>query len=169
MALQMHTNDRIPLFLAHVGERPIAQNPRIVDENIELAEIFNGARDHVPSLRPVGHIVAACQRVLSECTDLVDNMVGRGRIPASPVEIAAHVVDQDPGAMPRQGDGMGAAKPAACTRHDRDPALEIRRPRVSFRVCLDAGSYRVGRGNVFLGHPDEPPLTPAARYFRYPG
>ena len=57
MTFQVHSNDIVPLGLAHIEHNPVAYEAGIAHQDVELAELFDGLVDHVLSGFPIGDVV----------------------------------------------------------------------------------------------------------------
>src|SRR3546814_10767871 len=56
-ALQVHLDDRVPLGLAHVREHAVAQDPGVVDEDVETTEGVDRGADEALGTVPVADVV----------------------------------------------------------------------------------------------------------------
>src|SRR5207244_11105437 len=108
-ALQVHGDDRVELLLAHVDDRPVADDPGVVHEDVAASPGVEGGLDDVARRREVGDGVVARHRLAAERGDLLAHASRRVRVRAAPAEVTADVVDDDPRALARQGEGDAAA------------------------------------------------------------
>jgi len=76
-ALEMDTDDRIPIVLGHFVEDGITQNAGIVDHNVEAAKGIHGLVDHSLSGLEIGNATEICGRRASGTFDLLNNLVRR--------------------------------------------------------------------------------------------
>src|SRR5579862_6964344 len=75
-ALQMHRDDRIPVFLVHVEDHPVAQDAGIVDHDVELAEVIGGAFDDALGGFEIGHALEVGDRFAAGGADFLDHVFG---------------------------------------------------------------------------------------------
>ena len=103
MALEVHTDDVVPIGFGQVEDHLVAQDACIVDEDVEGSEVLDSLFDDAPAERPVGD-VAGDGECLSTCgLDLVDHVVGR----------CTHVVDDDGCTGSRESECFGATQAGA--------------------------------------------------------
>ncbi len=69
----MHGDDGVELFLAGVGEHAVADDARVVDQNVETTEGVDRGLDQTGGLLPVGDVGTAGDGFTSGGGDLVDN------------------------------------------------------------------------------------------------
>ena len=124
MALQVDGDDRIPLFLGHVHEHAVAQDARVVDEDVELAECLDRGVDHSLATLPARDVVAVRDRLAAHLLDLVHDLLGRRLVATGAVGVAPEVVDDDLGAFRGKEQRMLPADAAPGTRDDRNAPLE---------------------------------------------
>ena len=125
MTLEMHANDRIPLVLAHIGERPIAQDAGVVDENVEAPKLLQGEGHEICRLVPIRHVMAADGSSATESFDLANHLLCRRRVLSFPLKVAALVIDNDHSAVAGQSERVRPAKPPPRSRHDGNPTFKI--------------------------------------------
>ena len=77
VALEVDSDDGVELFLAGVGEHPVADDAGIVDQDVEPAERVDRGLDQPLGLGPVGDVGAAGDGFASGGGDLIDNTLGR--------------------------------------------------------------------------------------------
>jgi hypothetical protein len=106
VALQMHPDDRVPFRFAHIGERPVAQDAGIIDQNIEPPECVEGTVDECCGLRPVRHVVPVHHGLAACGRDLRRHLAGRGLVAAFALEVAAEVVHHQFRPVPGERQGM---------------------------------------------------------------
>ena len=117
-------DDIVPLGLAHVDEHPVAEDPGVVDEDVQVAEGVDGRVDQLLGPLPVGDVVAVRHRLATPGRDLGDDFVGRAVVRAGAVVGAATVVDDDLGSFGGEQKGVLATDAAPGSRDDRDASLE---------------------------------------------
>ena len=125
MALEVHGGDGVELLFAGVGEHPVADDARVVHQNVEAAERVDCGLDETLGLRPVRDVGSTGDGFATGGGDLVDHALGctaaaRGR----PVEADADVVDDDARALGGEGQRVCAPDSAARSRDDDHPAVE---------------------------------------------
>ena len=73
MSLEVHGDDGVEFLFAGVGEHPVADDARVVDQDVEPAEGVDGGLDQAFGLRPVGDVGAAGDGFATGGGDLVDD------------------------------------------------------------------------------------------------
>ncbi len=81
VALQVDAQHRVPLVLLHVHEHAVAQDARVVDEDVQPAEAIDGLLDHAPGAAEVRDVLAVRDRLAAERLDLADDVVRRALDP----------------------------------------------------------------------------------------
>src|SRR5262249_13097543 len=76
-AAQVHADDVVPFVRAHVHEHPVAQDARVVDEHVQITEVFDGGLDQSTGAVEAGAVVAVGDRLAAVRTDPVDDLSGR--------------------------------------------------------------------------------------------
>ena len=71
--LEVYGDDGVELLLAGVGEHPVADDARVVDQDVESAERVDRGLDQACGLRPVGDVRAAGDGFAAGSGDLVDD------------------------------------------------------------------------------------------------
>jgi hypothetical protein len=113
--------DEVPVGLAHLLERDVAEDAGVVDEDVDLAEGVDGGLDD--GVAVLDRVVVG-DRGAAGGLDLVDDLVGgRARL-ALAGEAAAEIVDDDLGAARREEQRVGAPQSATGAGDDRDLAIE---------------------------------------------
>jgi hypothetical protein len=77
MTLEMDTDDRVPLLLAGVDQHPVADEARVVDEDVQPSEGVDGLLDHRGGSLEIGNVGAVDDRFTAQRLDLLDDLVGR--------------------------------------------------------------------------------------------
>src|ERR1700730_330309 len=95
----MYSDHEIPLFLAHVGEGAISNDPGVVHEHIEIAETANGEIDQSVRVVPVADIVTARDRASTGPANFLDNFLGGRQGYSTAVECASAIVHHHGGAF----------------------------------------------------------------------
>ncbi len=99
MTLQVDVDDAVPLLLGHVDENAVPQDAGVVDEDVEIAEGFDGGVDEPLAALPVAHVIGIGQSLAAHLLDLVDDLLRRAAVVTRPVDGAAEVVHDDLGAL----------------------------------------------------------------------
>ena len=94
----MHLHDDIEIVEGHLGERLVAEDASVIDEDVDLAERVDGGLDHVGGAHPVGDAVIVGDGLAAGLFDLVDDGVGRRVGAALAVGRDAGIIDDDLGA-----------------------------------------------------------------------
>ena len=124
MALEVDADDGVPVLLGQVEAHAVAQDPRVVHEDVEPAEHIDRLADEPLGTRPGRDVVVVGDRFATPGDDLVRDLL-RGRLVGTfALARPAEVVDDDFGALAREQQRLAAADPSARARHDRDFAVE---------------------------------------------
>ena len=123
-AAQMDVDDRIEELGVHVGERLVAQDPGVVDHDVDTTEGVDGGLHDRRAALGRGDGVAIGDRLATRRRDLVDDELRRADICAGAVDGAAEVVDDHEGASRREEEGVLLAEAAAGPGDDRNLAVE---------------------------------------------
>ena len=116
----------IPLVLGHVYEHPVAEDSRVVDEDVEPPELVDRLLHEPLRAREVGDVLAVRRRLAAGGADLLDDLLGRAgvgslagerRAPRSLTTTFAPAL--------REGERVRAADPAPRAGDDRDLAAQI--------------------------------------------
>jgi hypothetical protein len=156
VALEVDGDHGVPLVLGHVHEHPVAEDPRVVDEDVEAPVALDRAADHMLGSVVVRDVVVARDRLPARGDDLVDDALRGRRVGALAAERAAEVVDDDLRARARKGERVLAADAAPGPGDDCDLAVERRHEWASYHVGTRLTSElepprRLGQDRV-LGH-----------------
>ncbi|GAA4539006.1 hypothetical protein GCM10023175_09730 [Pseudonocardia xishanensis] len=108
-----------------LGEGPVAEDPGVVDQNVDATPAVECSRDHGVDPGGVGDVGRVGQSVAACCGDLRCDALGRGAIRAEAVHGAADVVDHDACAAGGEGVGVGPAEASARPGDDGDPPGEV--------------------------------------------
>ena len=128
VALQVHGDHRVPLTLGHVDDHPVAQDPRVVDEDVQVAVRVDGLPDEPFRAVPIGDVLAIHDGVTAHGLDLFDDLHRGTRVTAFAVHVAAEVVDHDLGAFGGEQQRVLTAETARRTGDDRNPSVECTHP-----------------------------------------
>jgi hypothetical protein len=123
----VHLDDVVPLGVGHVDDRPVAQDPGVVDQDVQRAELRDRLFHQPLGAGPVRHVVSVGDRPSAGRRDLLDHLLGGGRVTAGAVGRAAQVVDHDGGAFPREQQGVLPPEPAPGPGDDGHAAVECSR------------------------------------------
>ena len=125
----------------HVPDRGVADDARVVHEDVELAELVDGLLHHRARRVEVGHVGEVRDRHAAALGDQLDGVFRRA--PAALAALApAEVVDDDLRALLRELHGVAAADAVPGAGDDRDLAFEY--PHVTPRL-----RGRPERGTVY--------------------
>ena len=120
----MNVDHRVPLVLLHVHEHAVAEDARVVDEDVQAAELVDRLLDHPLRAGEVGDVLAVRDRFAAERLDLADDVVSRAFVRAFAGERGAEVVDDDLRARAR-AQRVLAADSTAGAGDDRDLPTQI--------------------------------------------
>src|SRR5699024_8079421 len=125
----------------HLGEGLVAQDPGVVDEDVDPAPRVDDAGDHLLHGRLVGDVASVDHGLATGGGDLVDDQLGGGGGPALAVDVSAEVVYDDLGSALCQCEGVGAAEATPGAGDDRDAVGEVDRGHgeLLFEVCRRLG------------------------------
>src|SRR5581483_6606665 len=79
-ALQVYVHHCIPIVLSHFEEQVIANNARVIDQDIEPSEAVNGLRDSILHGCIIGHIAGNRHRMSAEAINLLHPMLAAFQI-----------------------------------------------------------------------------------------
>jgi hypothetical protein len=88
-------DDGVPLRLVHVEEHPVAQDPGVVDEDIQAPELVVRLVDHLLRGVPIGDVAAVRDGFTAHGFDLVHDRLSNVRGVAGVVALLAEVVHDD--------------------------------------------------------------------------
>ena len=98
----MHVEDGLEVVHLDLGERLVAQNPGIVNQDVDPAErLERGVHDVLRAIRG-RHAVVVRGGVAAGCLDLGHHLVGGGAVSAAPVGGTAEIVHDDLCSLPGQ-------------------------------------------------------------------
>ena len=120
----MHLDHRVPFRFHHVHQHAVAQNARVVHEDVERAERLDRLVDHPLGAEEVGDVVGVHHRFPATLLDGAHDFLRRGFVGADTVAGGAEVVDHDSGAVRREGEGVFTANAAASPGDDGDAAVQ---------------------------------------------
>src|SRR4051794_37294703 len=120
----MHPDDGIPLLFRHVEGHAVAQDAGIADDDVEPPERLYGLVHQTLSALPIGHVVIVGGRLPAGADDLVDRLLRRPVVVPAAVPLAAEVVDDDSGALPRQQSSVAETYTAGGAGDDRHLSVE---------------------------------------------
>ncbi len=120
-AEHVHAVDEIPIFRRDFLERRVAEDARVVDDDVDLAERVHRGLD---DLAAVLDGVVVGDRFAARVFDLFDDRVGRARAFARAVVLSAEIVDDDLRAARREQKRVRLPEPIARARDDDDTPIE---------------------------------------------
>ena len=124
MTLQVDPHDLVPLRFGHVDDDAVAQDPGVVDKDVEVAERLDGAVDQLLGTVPVGDVVAVGDRLTTSRADLLHDLVGRSSVDATPVVGPAQVVDHHLRALGGEQQRVLAPQASPGPGDDRDTPFQ---------------------------------------------
>jgi hypothetical protein len=101
---------------AHLGEAPVAQDTRIIDQDVDPPPAIVHSRNHRRHPSFVGHRCGGHHRLAAHRRDLRNHRLGW---------CAREIVDDDLRTVTRQEQRVRPAESAARPRHDRDLSLKL--------------------------------------------
>jgi len=115
---QVHPHDQVPLLLGHREDHPVAQDPGVVDQDVQLPVRLERRRQQLLARRPLRDVAG-----------------GHDRLPASGPDLGGHrlhgvsrqVVEHQPRPGPGQRQRLGPAEAVARPGHDGHPAGQRQR------------------------------------------
>ena len=122
-SLEVHLDHRVPFFFAHVGHHPVAQDTRVVDDAVQVAEGVDGCLDQAFGSRPCGDVVAIGDRLAAHRLDFVDHLLRRRDVATGAVDTRAEVVHDDVRAVAGKAQGMLTADSATRSGDNNDTTL----------------------------------------------
>ena len=112
-ALQVHVDDRLEVLGLELGEALVAQDPGVVHEDVDPAEVVErGLDDRLAAFGRGDRVVVGCG-LAAGLDDLLHGRVGHAAAAAAAVGRAAEVVHDDGRAAARELEGVGLAEAAA--------------------------------------------------------
>ena len=114
--LEIDVEDEVPVALAHLEQRHPRIDARVVDEDVEGAELARDPRDHLPRLGHARDVGLDEHRAPAGRADLVRRLLGRGAI--------VEVVDPHVGAVAGERERDGAPDPLLGAGDERDLSPE---------------------------------------------
>ena len=95
----MHLDHRVPFRFHHVHQHAVAQNARVVHQNVQPAERFDRLIDHSFRAEKIGDVVGVHDRLAAGFLDRAHDFLRRRLIGANAVAAGPQVVDHDLRAM----------------------------------------------------------------------
>ena len=124
MPPEVDLDDGVPVVLVHVEDHPVAQDARVVHEDVETPEGVDRLLHHVAGAREVGDVVEVGDRLAAAGTDDRGNVVGRRGIGTFPSCRSAEVVHHDARAGGCEVQRMSSADAVAGTGDDGDLSVQ---------------------------------------------
>ncbi len=106
MTLEMDADHRVPVLLGDVETHPVTQDPGIVDQHVQVAIGVDRLLDEPLGTGPVRDVVPVDNRFAACVTDQLRGLLSRCRIRSEPGAVATKIVDNDPGALGREPQGL---------------------------------------------------------------
>ena len=123
VTLQVDRDHRIPLRFLHAGDKRIAQDPRVVDQDVEATELVDRLSYNTFRAAPGGDVLGVGDGGAAGRGDLFDYLVSRPGVGALAFVAAAEVVDDDLGTFFGEQQCVFAPDAAARAGDDRHPAF----------------------------------------------
>ena len=123
-ALQVHVDHRVDQVGCHVGERPVAQDAGVVDDDVDAPEGVDGRLHDRLAALDRGDRVGVGDGHPAGGGDLLDDRLCRAGARAGAVDGAAEVVHHHQRPAGGQQQGVLATQPAAGAGDDRYLAVE---------------------------------------------
>ena len=137
MPFQVHGDHRVPLGLVHVDEHPVAEDPGVVDEDVELAEPLDRVLDEPTGALEVGDVLAVGDRLARRAPRSRRRRRGQGIASApSPSSDAPRSLTTMLAPSLRERERVLAADPAPGAGDDRDLAVEETHQSRSIEVAV---------------------------------
>ena len=117
----MHAEDELEIRHVHLGEGLVAQHAGVVDEDVDAAPVFFGARRHRGDLLEIGDVGGIGHRGPAAGANLfhdAQRIVGRDAVPAE-------VVDDDLRAARRKSKSMRTSEAGARAGDNGDSAVKL--------------------------------------------
>src|SRR3990170_736820 len=124
VALEVDGDDGVPFLLAHVEDHAVAEDARDVDQDVDAAEGVDTLADHALAAGKFGDAVVVGDRRPTGGAYLLDYLLGGAGVVTAAVDVDAGVVDDDAGALFREGYGYGAADAATGAGDDGIASFE---------------------------------------------
>ena len=122
-AIEVDADHAQPILRRHLVEDHVAQDARIVDDDVHLAERVHGALHDPLGGRPFGDAVGADDGLAAPLLDDLFGLFRRGCGQALSRQRRADVIDHDIRARQRHGDGDLPPDAATGAGNDRDFAF----------------------------------------------
>mgnify|MGYP000542407029 CR=1 FL=1 len=123
-AHQVHLDDGLERFHAHLVEDHVAQDAGIIDDAVEPAEMIGRGLDDLAGGDRFRHRLEIGNGRPAALLDLLDHLLGGRRVRAGAVGRSAGIVDHDLGAFRRAQERDLAPDAAACAGDDDDLVLQ---------------------------------------------
>ena len=119
----MDAHHLVPVLHGHVDQHPVAQDARVVDQDIEASVGGEGQGDETLGPLPVRDVVPVGHGLPAGSADLLDYFVGGLPRAPRPIAPSAQVVHHDQRTCGGEAERLRPADAAAGTRHHGDAAL----------------------------------------------
>ena len=138
-AVQVHSQHGVPHVRRHLGEALVAQDARVVDEDVEATKVVEGSLDDALTAVGGGDGVVVGHGDATSLDDFVDDGVGGSCGSTGAVRCTAEVVDDDLGAASGEFDSVDATQAAACPGDDGYLTVKANLFRFVLLGCADQG------------------------------
>ena len=123
-ALEVDPDDSVEVVLGHREQHLVAQDARVVDEDVELPEGVDRLLDEVLGPVPVGHVVVVGDGLAAVALDDVGHLFGGTLVGALAPDRAPEVVDDDLGPLLGQQERFTPPDSVPSAGDDRDLAVQ---------------------------------------------
>src|SRR5437868_1189406 len=111
-AFQVHRQYGVEVFLGHLHHRSVTHDAGVVDQDVDTAEVVDGALDDALRSAEIGDRIVIRNRLAAELLNFFDYLCGRIFFSATPVDAAADIVDHHLRPFARQGESDATANTA---------------------------------------------------------
>ncbi|MOA07808.1 hypothetical protein D3C78_1275310 [compost metagenome] len=138
----MDIDHRLNVGHLHLGERLVAQDAGVVDQDVDATEGFYRLFDHGLDLLVVGHVGTVGDGRATGLADFFDHSQGGVGRAAGAVAATAEVVDHHLGATGGQVQGVNAAQAVAGAGDDGNTVIEANGHGVFLLLLIIGGERR---------------------------
>ena len=117
VALEVHSDHCVPLFLGHIEDHTVTDDTGAVDQNVDLAERIDRSLDQALSAFDCGDVVRVGHRLAARPLNLLHDLLSRGLVRPFTMDAAAEIVDHDLSPFPSHEEGDTAPDPPAGARN----------------------------------------------------
>ena len=121
---QVDFHDRVPVFYRHVEDHLVAEDPRVVDHDVEPSPRAQGLADERVGARWFGDVLEVRDGLAAGGPDLFDHLGGRPGVGSRSVPLPTQVVHYHPGPFLGEQERLASADASPRTGDDRDLPVE---------------------------------------------